>query len=304
MLRKTITVLLLTFGCFSLAFAAKSDAGTAGAAFLKLSGDRRATAMGDASAATCCDATSVFGNPAGLNLIEKHSVSLMHASWFEDITGEWFSYGYKNDKFGCLGLGVQYLSYGSIIQTDSTGLDTGTFSPNDKSITLTYAREFGKILSGISAKYISSTITQSATAYGADIGAMYKANDKLNIGACVQNIGTKLKFISEEDALPMNVKVGAGYKFKDNLLFALDINNPSDNEINYGGGVEFKKDINDKLKFALRGGYTTKTKDTGGTNGITAGLGLGYGDYRLDYVYVPFGDLGNTQRIAFSVNLK
>jgi hypothetical protein len=87
-------------------------------------------------------------------------------------------------------------------------------------------------------------------------------------------------------------------------LFALDINNPSDNEINYGGGVEFKKDINDKLKFALRGGYTTKTKDTGGTNGITAGLGLGYGDYRLDYVYVPFGDLGNTQRIAFSVNLK
>jgi hypothetical protein len=284
-MKKILAVLACAVFCSNLGFASfsSSDIGTSGAAFLKLGAGARPTAMGDCFAGISDDSTAIYWNPAGLNQITgKGSLTLMHAIWFEDISYDWVSYARPYKNLGVFGIGVQYLSYGSLKKTDNTGLELGDFSPTDMAISISYARKVKDI----------------------SLGAMKKINDKLTLGAAAQNIGTKLKYVSEEESLPMNVKIGGAYTVKKNWLAVLDINAPIDNDINYGIGTEYIYKLKDKIDISGRAGYNTRNSKTGGLNGITVGFGVKYQDYCFDYAFVPYGDLGNTNRISFSVQFK
>jgi long-subunit fatty acid transport protein len=283
------------------AFMSKNDVGTTTAQFLKLGAGARATALGDAFVGIADDATAVYWNPAGLNQIEKKSVSVMHAIWFEEIFYDWASY-IQPTKIGTFGVGVQYLSYGKIKETDDTGLDIGNFKPSDIAGTISYARKVSDIMLGVNVKYISSKITKTATAFAGDIGGLYKLmKDRLSVGLAVSNLGTKMKFVDEKDSLPMAVKLGGAYKIKDNWIASLDVTAPNDNALIIGGGTEYNYKLNEKITIAGRTGYNTKTKDVGGLRGLTAGIGGTYLDYSLDYAFVPFGDLGDTHRVSFGM---
>jgi len=117
----------------------------------------------------------------------------------------------------------------------------------------------------------------------------------------VQNVGTKMKFVDKKEKLPLNVKAGVAYDISTNWLVALDVNSPIDGEVNIGAGTEYVYKVKKGIEVAGRAGYSTVTKDAGGLNGITAGLGLGYEGYSLDYAFVPFGDLGDTHRLSFGI---
>jgi len=287
----------LCFGAFS-----SGDAGTSAAQFLTIGVGARAAGMGEAFAGMADDSTAIYWNPAGLSRIEGKSLSLMDAAWFEGVSYEWASYAQKIGKIGTFGIGVQYLGYGGMTQTDETGLDIGSVSPTDLAVSLSYARKLMGIDLGANIKYISSKITQTASAYAVDLGAMYPLMDqRLWLGAVVQNMGTEMKFIDEQYPLPFNVKIGGAYAFRPNWKVALDVNAPIDNAINIGAGTEYGYKINEKMNAAGRLGYNTTAKDTGGLNGISAGLGFTYLGYSIDYAFVPYGDLGNTQRISLSI---
>jgi hypothetical protein len=152
-------------------------------------------------------------------------------------------------------------------------------------------------------KYISSKIeNESASAVAVDIGGMYRLmENRLSCGLVLQNIGTKMKYISEEDPLPFNIKAGGSYSIKDNWKGVLDINMPRDNEVIMGLGTEYMHEINKELSAAGRLGYNTRNKDTGGTNGFSVGMGVVYNAYGIDYAFAPFGDLGATHRISLSM---
>ena len=279
-----------------------SDAGTSTAQFLKLGAGARAAGMGGAFAGMADDPTAIYWNPAGLNRMEGRSLSVMHAVWVENITYDWASYAQKVENLGTFGAGIQYLNYGNITQTDATGLETGSFSPADLAVSLAYARKFKGVDLGVNVKYISSKITQTASAEAVDLGAMYPLmNERLWLGAAVQNMGTKMKFIDEEDPLPMNIKLGGAYAVRPNWKVALDVNAPVDDAVFVGLGTEYGYKINEKMNAEGRLGYNSQAKDTGGLNGISAGVGFTYLGYCIDYAFVPYGDLGNTQRISFSV---
>ncbi|MFC1501529.1 PorV/PorQ family protein [Elusimicrobiota bacterium] len=279
----------------------KDDAGTSAAPFLKLGAGARAAAMGDAYVAVVNNADGVYWNPAALYDIEEFSFSAMHAVWFEDIYYDWISYA-RNITFGTIGIGAQYLSYGTMKKTDSTGAEISDFSPSDLAITLSYANYIFGIPMGISAKYVSLTIEDSATAFAMDIGTKLSSEyNEFAFGFVIQNIGTKVKFINEEDPLPLNIKTGIAYRASSTLLFSLDANAPIDNEPNAGIGIEYSKEINFDTYTAIRAGYNTKTKDISGLQGFSAGIGFRYFEYDFDYAYVPFGDLGQTHKISFSL---
>jgi hypothetical protein len=252
------------------------------------------------------DSTDIYWNPAGLNAITgKGSLSLMNASWFEGISYDWASFAMPYKNWGVFGVGVQYLSYGSIDQLDTTGLQTGSFSPTDMCVSLSYARQYKGIDLGANLKYISMKILDSASAYAVDLGAQYKVknilNNKLILGAAVQNMGTQVKFVSQSDPLPFNIKIGGAYQIKNNWLAVLDFNAPIDNNIYVGAGTEYCYKVKEKLDVIGRVGYNTENIQTGGTNGVTGGLGFRYMSYCIDYAFVPYGDLGNTNRISLSV---
>jgi hypothetical protein len=290
--------------CASAGFASfsASDAGTATAQFLKLGAGARPAGMGEAFGAVVDDATAIYWNPAGLSRIEGKSLSVMHAVWFESVAYDWLSYAQKAGDLGTFGIGIQYLGYGSITETDETGLEAGNFSPSDLAVSLSYGRTIKGFGVGANVKYISSRIKSSASAYVVDLGVQRALmNDKLLLGFALQNLGTAMKFVEKEDVLPLNAKLGGAYRIKGNWTVALDINMPQDNTMIFGAGTEYVQSINKAMSLAGRLGYNTRAKDTGGLNGISAVLGFNYLTYTLDYAFVPYGELGNTHRISLGI---
>lgn len=304
-MRIIITFLIVLFSIQPVCFAgfSKDYAGTSTAQFLKLGAGARASGMGDAFVGISDDATAVYWNPAGLNQIENNSVSLMHAVWVEDIFYDWVSYAHPAGKAGVLGIGIQYLSYGDIREIDETGLEGNNFSPSDFATTISFAEEIYGTSFGFNMKYISSKIKKKATAFAIDIGWMHKIMDnKISLGLVFQNIGTKMKFVDEEDSLPINIRLGGAYKVRDKWIVSLDVSAPIDNEINGGIGVENNYKLSDNINIAWRIGYNTKTTDVGGLGGYSLGLGGNFKRYRVDYAFVPFGDLGDTHRISIGIS--
>lgn len=309
----TIVSIAFSSNLASAAFSEK-DIGTTSGQVLKLGGGARPAGMGEAFVGIADDANAVYWNPAGLNQLERTSVSVMHAVWFEDISYDWVSYAYPFANGGAFGLGVQYLNYGKIQGTDNTGLENASFKPYDLATTVAYGGEFYGMSAGISLKYLTSRIKRTARAYAGDLGLMHKLlDDRLSIGLALQNIGTKLKYIEEGSPLPRNIKVGGAYKIRRNWLFAVDLNAPVDNQIHLGVGSEYNFQV-DGLIFSGRVGYKTLTKEVAGFQGMSAGLGVRYADngfaddtadgswsYSLDYSFVPYGDLGNTHRVSFGI---
>jgi hypothetical protein len=305
-MKKILFALIIAAFSINQCFAAFSaaDAGTSAAQFLKLGAGARATAMGGAAAGLSSDSTSIYWNPAGLNDISGNgSLTVMNAAWFEGISYDWASYALPVEQVGVFGISAQYVSYGSMQQLDDTGLQTGSFSPVDLCVSLAYAFKNAGINYGVNVKYISLKIVDDASACAVDFGAQYSMfeNDRLTLGLAVQNIGSQIKFINEADSLPLNVKFGGAVELNSNWLATLDLNAPIDNAVYAGAGTEYRCKVQEKLSLLIRAGYNTQNSQTGGMNGVTGGLGVKYFDYSLDYAFVPYGNLGNTQRISLTV---
>jgi len=127
-------------------------------------------------------------------------------------------------------------------------------------------------------------------------------DEKMKIGLAVQNLGTKIEFVSESDPLPLNIKLGVGYKLLDNnLTLGLDINYPNDNNINFALGAEYIVKKIRGIILPLRVGYNTKATADLGSPGVGVGLGIIVNKFDFDFAWVPYGDLGQTYRLALKI---
>jgi hypothetical protein len=303
-MRRTLLLVTAAALCAAPGYASfsKDDAGTAAAQFLKLGVGARPAALGEAYAAVADGAAATYWNPAGLAQVTRRDASFMHAVWFESIAYDWFAYAQPVRDWGVFGIGIQYLNYGSIDGTDASGNETGSFSPSDTGVTVSWGRTLSGVALGASVKYLSSRITETATTVAADFGGMCRLMDgRLSLGAAVQNIGAGLKYVDDESPLPLNIKIGGAYALRENWLAVLDVNAAADNEPVYGAGTEYRYPIGERMQAAGRLGFSTRARDTGGLNGVSAGLGFTYRDYTIDYAFVPYGDLGDTHRISLGV---
>ena len=195
-----------------------------------------------------------------------------------------------------------------------------SYNVQDMMVTCSYGGEvlYGLLDAGISVKYMSSTLeTHAATAFGADMGVLYKAiPDKLDIGITLQNAGTSLKFRDEGDPLPLTVKCGAGYRVnfaedegyainrssllsEKNITFFTDVNYLRDAGMYANAGMEINARYSETASLSLRGGYRTDLKRQ--VNGLSFGLGFKNGIYGIDYSFSPLGDLGQAHRVALSL---
>jgi hypothetical protein len=280
---------------------AGSTAGTASAQFIKLGASAVSAGMGDTGVSLRDgDASAVYNNPAAVGWLSAKSVSLMYASLVEGMNYQYAAYA-QPTGIGVFGAAVQYLSYGSIPQTDGTGLEIGTFSPTDTSVALSYAHGWRGVRLGASVKYISMKITNTATAYAIDFGAQKSLlNGRLGLGCAVQNLGSAVTFVNESDPLPMNIKAGADYALVKNMVTALEVNMPNDGDAYACAGAQYTHTMKASAAVIVRAGYTTRTKDLIGTKGFTCGLGARFRGYSADYAFMPMGELGNTHRVSLT----
>jgi len=291
----------------------EKDAGTRGAQFLKLPVSARAIGMGEAYTAIADDANAIYYNVAGLASAEKKSAEYMYSSLMMNnkASGEsnpgyhWIAFGMPiSEAIGAAGIAIQYFSAGDIKKTDIRAADQGTFSPSDMAVNLSYARKVMGYGLGANLKIINSKIDNSATAVAVDLGARddKMLDGKLLLGFAVQNLGSSLKYETEDTKLPILIKLGSGYKVMENWIAALDVVFPEDNSAVLAVGTDYKHKISEDMDLSGRLGYNSRNRKVDGFNGVTLGLGFGFKVATFDIAWMPMGDLGQTLR--FSIGAK
>jgi len=280
------------------------NVGTRGLGFLKIGVGAEAIGMGESHVAQAHNLFASYWNPAGLSLMQRAQLGFMHNSWFEGINHEFVGYVHPLGGFGVVATSFSYLSFGELERRDASGELKGNFRPYDLALVLSYARKFASDLAmGANLKFLREQIDdKKAQAIAFDFGGRYDVpNTQLTLGVNLQHLGTKVKFVEESFDLPLNLKVGMGYRLLDNsFAVAADLNRPWDNDVNIGLGIEYTP----ITLFHLRSGYRYSLggNDLGAASGLTAGLGLSIESYQIDYAFVSFGQLGQTHRVSVLAN--
>ncbi|MFH1260122.1 MAG: PorV/PorQ family protein [Elusimicrobiota bacterium] len=281
-------------------------AGTGGADFLKIGLGARAAGMGEAVTAVADGVEGMFWNAGGLSKVNKLEATFMRLEYFEDISLNNLAYGQRIGDYGVVGLFVESLDIGKIGKTEVDGsgnlIDRGdSFQAGNLVIGLGYSLSLGeKHGAGVVFKSIQGKIdSETAKSFALDLGWIYEVRENIRIGASAQNIGGEFKYVSEGDKLPLRVRAGAGYKLIPGLLLGADVvSEVNEGKTNGGIGVEY----NFKEIASARIGYNSeRTSSLGGSAGLNVGAGFRYQNYNIDYGFVPYGDLGNSQRVSLGV---
>lgn len=292
----------------SLFFAMPSHAsvGTEGASFLDIPVGAGPAAMGSAYTALAANAYAPTWNPGGLGMVSGTELAGQHLSYLESIHYEYLSFVHplaKDRDSGTqrgVGFSIQYLGSGDIAGTDQTGASTGDFSSYYASYNLAYGQTLGEKLSlGVGGKMIRAKIDDvTASAYAADLGGMYKVSEKIQMGASILNLGSKLKFISEGDDLPLAFRAGAAYQPSSRYLVSAEGAYRKSGLGSFHVGGQWRP----LEAISLRVGYKTDTlKGLSPLAGLTAGLGLHLWGQELAYAWAPYGDLGDAQYFSLLV---
>jgi len=283
-----LSLVLLGFAPSSFAF----EPGTTGANFLKIPVGARASAMGGAYTALCQGAAALYWNPAGLAACEEKEFFATYNSWFQDISQGYFGFVLPQER-KAFGFAVNYVDFGQIERTTWEN-PTGTgekFSAPDIHLSLGYGWKTSPSLRvGVGVGLLKDTIAEDEkSTFVSNFGMQNKINKNLSWGIVLQNLGGKVG----DDPLPLMMRVGFMW-VRSALTTAVELEVPNDNDARIKAGFEWQL----VPQLALRAGYQGD-QDEG--SGITLGLGLATQKFTMDYAYVPFGDLGNTNRVSFAI---
>jgi hypothetical protein len=231
-----------------------------------------------------------------------------HLSYLDSIHYEYLSFGVPLPRSSscasavdcpgsALGGSVQYLGSGDINGMDVSGNPTGDFSSYYAAYNLSYGRSFNeKLALGVTGKMIHAKLDDvSASAYAADLGGMYKLRPNLTLGATLTNLGSKLKFLSEGDSLPMAFHLGGAYQPTSHWLITAEGVYPKTGLASFHAGTEWRP----LELIAIRAGFRTDTlKENSILAGYSLGMGVNVWGQELAYAWLPYGDLGNTHYVS------
>jgi hypothetical protein len=153
---------------------------------------------------------------------------------------------------------------------------------------------------GLTGKLINAKIDDvSANAYAADLGALYTASERVQLGASLVNMGSQLKFISEGDSLPMAFKLGGAYQSNSHYLVSAEGVYEKNGLASFHTGAEWRP----IEMVSLRAGYRTDTiKGLSPLAGFSTGVGLHVWGQEFAYAWTPYGDLGDTQYFSLLIH--
>ncbi|MDD5301826.1 MAG: PorV/PorQ family protein [Elusimicrobia bacterium] len=273
-------------------------------------GTARAMSMGSAVVAVEQGSASLLWNPAGLSKMECKELALHHNSGLGDTMQEIFVFGMplgdvkddcKGGSMGGIAASIGYVNYGSFAGADALGQQTGNYNSGDYSASVGWGKEiFPNVSGGVALKANRSTFaSQSYNTLSADVGLLWNATPKLDLGAGYSNFGTKVGGAG----LTSGLRLGAGYKVDKHWLLAAssELQNKAMNRLQLGteyliGDVDAKANV-----LAVRGGYQLSfpNRELGALAGLTWGLGYTLTrSIAIDYAMLPTGDLGISHRLS------
>ncbi|MFC1521720.1 PorV/PorQ family protein [Elusimicrobiota bacterium] len=268
--------------------------------------------MGSAYTAMANDSTALYWNPAGLAAMQDSEFSFAHSKWLAQSSFDFIGlampledagelYGWQE---GVLAMGVSRLSHPKQEGRNEMGEKTSDFQASDMSMHLAFSSEFtDQVNLGIGFKFIQSRIAQyKGHGFALDAGGIYHPlAAPVSFGLAVKNIGPGIRFIDEETPLPLSASFGMAYQFFEGVVLSADMNRLiHDRKNHFSIGTEYMM----LQAFTLRGGYLlshAQPKTASSLSGLGGGFGLKIANSSMDYAFTPFGELGNTHRVSFSM---
>lgn len=298
MLKKLSAILIVSAMTQGSAFGAVNSVASLANPLDNNGGGARALAMGSAFVGVADDSSAVLWNPAGLAGLDKIEVALHHNSWLAGIVQETVVADLPFGRLGTLGASVNYVNAGAIPGYDEAGTKTEDYSSNRYGMGLGWGMQFLPHLSGgITLKGAMQTVADSNySGLAVDLGALWTPGRALRVGFTYNNLGTAIAGYSPASAL----RLGASYQlgeYRSNRLLLAGAGAWEPN-----GVSRLQVGVEDSILsvLALRLGYQGNLADSQiyGLTGLTAGLGMEAQGFKLDYAFLPFGDLGSAHRIS------
>lgn len=312
--------------------------------FLNLSPSARISSLGGVNISTYDqDLNFAYLNPALNNDSMHQSISTSVANYLSDITYGYTGYAHTFENVGNFHAGIQYLSYGKMVEADVYGNQTGRFSASDLALVVGGSRKVNFFRMGANLKLVNSNVSRyrSHFALAADLGGSYiSESGNFTAGMVFKNIGFNLsKWETPEGLntpLPFEVQIGISQKLEHMpLRFSITTTNLQTPKLIYydkdapvqldlsGDTIVTKFPVFDNIfrhfvfgtefllskGFNLRAGYNhirrqeLRSQNRGGISGFSFGVGIKVKMFRFDYALSSFHAIGPTHQFSLSTNI-
>lgn len=286
-------------------------------AFLQLDMNARAGALNGSFVSATNDPNVLYYNPAALATLERPRASLGYVSHLLDVSAGSLSYGQSVDGIGVLAAGIRFIDYGSFTRTDESMNTLGTFGARELALTFGGGVFIGEHTSvGGAVEVITSSLAEySSIGAAVSFGIIHLIpSENLTLGASILHLGSQLRsYGGTREPLPLDVKVGLS-KRPEHLPVNLSLNfhkltEPRDRLLDYFGSFSIGAEFLLSESLLLRFGYNNEQRrelklGTGaGLAGFSAGGGVVFGEYLLDYAFSSYGKIGGLHRVSVGVQL-
>jgi hypothetical protein len=231
--------------------------------------------MANSDAALANDVFSLFSNPAGLAQLNWREVGIYYSPAPFGLTELSNGYVAYNEPFNFGSLSIGGMTYGFDLYRESK-------------VVLGYAYNYENILfAGATLNYHTYSIQNygSTSAFYLNVGGLVYILDELRWGFAVTNLN-RASIADIDDQIPMVLLTGLSYDILQNfsLNFALE----KDIRFNPSVQIGIEYDIIEYL--SLRAGTSNDPSR------FSAGVGINYSIFSLDYAFFTHQDLGLTHQ--------
>lgn len=270
--------------------------GKAGVDFLNLPIGARAVGMGEAAAAITTDATALYWNPAGLGRMKHRSLTLMHYAYVQGVSEHFLGFAWPFKSVGTFGLSYIGMNAGNIDEIDEYGLPQNrSFSPSGSAIGIGLSRNIGdRFSAGAHFKFVTQKVINSGSTLTLDIGGSFHTK-QWSAGVSAHNLFGSIKLDQVSDPLPFNIRLGGGYRCRDEWLIATDFNVPLYSSPYAALGIEYNWRVKDDMALSGRLGINTRTVDLGL---FSLGVGFRFRSLAVDIALSPKDKLGDPLQIS------
>jgi tetratricopeptide (TPR) repeat protein len=278
----------------------------------------RALALGNAYVAEPYDATAIYWNPAGLDLIQYKNASLFYTNLLAGTGSQYYFAGYVHPtiNFGTLGAAVIGIGTGDIKEADENAVPGGIATYGSYQLLFSYGKQlpfYEAVSVGLNLKinhdnfsgFQAQGIGNSATGIGTDVGVLFRPEfnnvvlSGLSLGITVQNlIGSRLKMETATDIHPLNVRFGLAKPILKNewgnqFTVFLDFEQGAKYPFKYHFGTEY---VFQNLAM-LRVGMNNSQ--------LSFGAGAVFQNFQLDYSFGKFAEneISSSHRVSFTMKI-
>ena len=309
--------------------------------FLNLTSSSRQVALGGEVLTLINDVNQPSWNPSTINAELDKQLSINYTNFLAGISVGSASYSQViNRRFGAIHGSIKYLNYGTLIEADENGNETGNFKASDVALSVGYAFNlpWTNIFMGFNGKLVNSTISNfTSNGIAADIAVLYYSPYKSYAFTLVaRNIGTQIQtFDGTNEKFPFKVAIGGSYKLRyvplkwhltlDNLQqWNVAVPNPSNASSDLEGnitnenisfftnairhlviGAELFPDspINLRAGYNFRRSSELKLQNARTFSGISFGFGIKMNKLRFNYAFSKYHAATNASTFSLQFDL-